>query len=207
MAISFARAYTVPRTNPRGWTFPFAKESAVGKRKRKRDRYGDPRKEAAAREPREQSEHRPQPTQQVENTRGINIVGQYGGTIGSLDIRNVQIGGVRVIHAPKPSVHVRTEAEYEPEDDAYLTRFAVHLDAPYAARNLAVFAKGAGVKMISVNRVDPSASLVTGSITDGERRGVIVGAPLTSDYRVFVVTEHPDAGLEVEARLNVEVVE
>lgn len=112
--------------------------------------------------------------------------------------------GVVNISAPQPSVQVTKEAEFEPSDDGYMTRVLVKLEAPYAARNLAIFVEGTGLKASGVNRVDPSASLSTGPITYRGKSGTIVGAPLTNAYRVFVVTERPDAQINVEALLDVD---
>lgn len=112
--------------------------------------------------------------------------------------------GVVNISAPQPSVQVVKEAEFDPTDEGYTTRVLVNLEAPYAARNLAIFVEGTGIKATGVNRVDPSASLSTGAITYRGKPGTIVGAPLTNAYRVFVVTERSDAQISVEALLDID---
>jgi hypothetical protein len=131
-----------------------------------------------------------------QGNRSIHTENQSGGTNITGDIH---------ITAPQPSVHVSTEAQDKPTDDGYMTTMRVHLDAPYAARNLVVLVGGTGVKTYGINRVDPSASLSTGGITYRGMPATIVGAPLTSDYRVFITTDGPASGLQVEALLDVDV--
>jgi hypothetical protein len=118
-----------------------------------------------------------------------------------------QSGGIAAHHvhisALQPLVSVEVEKQGEPSEGGYTTTFLVHLEAPYVAQNLAVFVAGPASTTMGLNRVDPAASLSTGSVTVDGKPGTIVGPPLTSDYRVFVTTERPDPPLEIEARLNV----
>jgi hypothetical protein len=132
----------------------------------------------------------------VGDDRSITTHGQSGGT---------NITGDVHISAPQSSVSIETVAENEPTDGGYQTTVAVHLEAPYAAKNLAVLVNRTSLKGFGLNRVDPAASLSTSGLSSPGFSGILVSPPLTSDYRVFIVTDEPDTELAVEARLNVEV--
>lgn len=126
-----------------------------------------------------------------------NIINPSGGT---------NITGDVHMTAPQPSVRALLESENEKTDDgSYMTIVRIHLDAPYAAKNLVVQVRGDGIKTYGVNRVDPSASISTGGVTYKGQPATIVAAPLTTDYRVFIATDGPASGLQVDAVLDAEV--
>lgn len=151
------------------------------------------------------------PASADEQTRGPRMAekDQQGnvyniGNVTSHGEGSVAAGVINISAPQRSSVKVAREAEFEPTDQGYMTRIRVDLEAPYAARNLVIFVQGTGIKATGVNRVDPSASLSTGAITYRGKPGTMVGAPLTNAYRVFIVTERPDAQINVEALLDID---
>jgi hypothetical protein len=108
------------------------------------------------------------------------------------------------ISAPHPSISVRQLAENKNVDEGYATLVDIHLDQPYAASNLAVLVNRPALKKFDVKLVG-AGMLARSTIAFEGGQGIIIRAPLLSDYRATVVTEQPDVDLAIEARLNVEV--
>lgn len=114
-----------------------------------------------------------------------------------------QSGGITAgtvnISAPQPAVHGHVDFVNRRQDDKYLSRIVIRLDAPYAASDLQVQVSGNSIENFDL-RPNQAAAMIasTDHGTSANQAVRTIHGPLAPEYLADVVTSQPDA-LDVAA--------